>query len=72
MAELSKFNSRTNQVSGGNFYRSTISRVGRRFAYALVSSANVGKTLSRDAFRLLGIKRADTYDQLARELKLER
>ena len=72
LVELSKFNKTRNQASGGNFYCSTISRVGRRFAYALVSSANVGNTLSRDAFRLLGIKRADTYDQLARELKLER
>ena len=58
--------------SGGNFYRSTIFRVGRRFAYALISSANVGKTLSRDAFRLLGIKKADTYDQLAREVGVSR
>lgn len=57
---------------GGDFYRSTISRVGRRFAYAIVTNAYAGKTLSRDAFRLLGISRNDTFEKLAHELGVSR
>ncbi len=53
---------------GGNFYHTTIVRVGYRFAYALTSSTNVGKTLTRDACRLLGITRVETMKNLTREL----
>ncbi len=54
---------------GGDFYRATISRVGRRFAHAIVSSANAGKTFSRDAFSLLGITSAETFNKLSHEIK---
>ena len=72
-AELNKINQMNSQgTGGGNFYHSTITRVGHRFAYALTSSANIGKTLTRDACRLLGITRVETMKNLARELEVNR
>ena len=53
--------------SGGDFYRTTVARVGRRFARALVVSTLEGQTLYRDAFRMLGVKKTETFDNLGRE-----
>ena len=53
---------------GGDFYRTTLSRVSRRFARALVVSALEGQTLYRDAFRMLGVSRAETFNNLGREV----
>ena len=55
-------------VGGGDFYRTQTSRLGRRFPTALLVSTLEGRTLYRDAFRLLGISKSQTFDQLAREL----
>ena len=52
---------------GGDFYRTTLSRVSRRFARALVVSTLEGKTLYRDAFRMLGVSRTETFNNLGRE-----
>jgi Zn-dependent peptidase ImmA (M78 family) len=52
--------------SGGNFYNTQIVRVGRAFARAVISDAAEGRTLFRDAFALLGTRKAETYDELAR------
>ena len=52
---------------GGNFYRTTVARVGRRFARALVVSTLEGQTLYRDAFRMLGVKKTETFNNLGRE-----
>ena len=54
--------------SGGDFYRTTLVRVSRRFARALVSSTLEGQTLYRDAYRMLGIRKAETFDKLGREV----
>lgn len=53
--------------SGGDFYATTVSRVGRRFARALVISTLEGQTLYRDAFRMLGVKKTETFNNLGRE-----
>ena len=53
---------------GGNFYRTTLARVSRRFARALVVSTLEGHTLYRDAFRMLGVKKTKTFDNLGREV----
>jgi Zn-dependent peptidase ImmA (M78 family) len=53
---------------GGDFYRSTLSRVSRRFARALVESTLEGQTLYRDAFRMLGVKKTETFDEIARRV----
>ena len=53
---------------GGNFYRTTIARVSRRFAQALVVSTLEGQTLYRDAFRMLGISKMETFNSLGQEV----
>ena len=53
---------------GGDFYRTTLSRVSRRFARALVVSTLEGQTLYRDAFRMLGVSKTQTFHNLGREV----
>ena len=53
---------------GGDFYRTTLSRVSRRFARALVVSTLEGQTLYRDSFRMLGVSRTETFNNLGREV----
>ena len=52
---------------GGDFYRTTLARVSRRFAQALVVSTLEGQTLYRDAFRMLGVSKPETFNNLGRE-----
>ncbi len=65
-ARLARFSS---SGSGGDFYKTQTSRLGRRFPKALMVSTLEGKTLYREAFRLLGISKSETFNQLAKELK---
>ena len=53
---------------GGNFLQITRSRVGNRFAKALVVSTLEGQTLYRDAFRMLGVKKTETFNNFSREV----
>lgn len=53
---------------GGDFYRTTLARMSRRFARAVVESALEGQTLYRDAFRMLGVSKTATFNSLGREL----
>ena len=55
-------------TGGGDFYRTTVSRVSGRFASALVASTLEGRTLYRDAFRMLGISKPGTFNELGRTL----
>lgn len=56
-------------VSGGSgFFRTMASRVGKRFARALVESTLEGRTLYRDAFRMLGIAKTSTFNEFGRSL----
>lgn len=61
-------NQTKNQVSGGDFLPTTLSRVGRRFARALVASTLEGHTSYRDACRMLGISSLDTLDNIGYEV----
>lgn len=54
--------------SGGDFYRTTIARVSPRFARALIESTLEGRTLYRDAFRMLGITKTETFNEFGRSL----
>ena len=53
---------------GGDFYRTTIARVSPRFARALISSTLEGQTLFRDAYRMLGVAKTETFNNLGREV----
>ena len=53
---------------GGDFYRTTIARVSPRFARALISSTLEGQTLFRDAYRMLGVAKSETFNNLGREM----
>ena len=66
--EIRWLQSRDQSTSGGDFYRTTLTRVGRRFTHALVVSTLEGQTLYRDAFRMLGIAKTKTFNQLGCEV----
>jgi hypothetical protein len=55
-------------TGGGDFYRTTLARVSRRFARALVESTLEGQTLYRDAFRMLGVAKTETFNHIGREV----
>ena len=54
--------------SGGNFYATQSTRVGERFARAVIASTLEGQTLYRDAFRLLGFSKWNTFRKFAERL----
>jgi Zn-dependent peptidase ImmA (M78 family) len=51
-------------AGGPNFYDVQDVRLGKRFAYAVVSAAREGRLLYRDAFALTDLK-GDTFDRYA-------
>ncbi|MDE2684480.1 MAG: ImmA/IrrE family metallo-endopeptidase, partial [Chloroflexota bacterium] len=57
------------QGNGGNFYPTLMTRVGRRFAQAVVRDALAGETLYRDACGLLGIRKMATFNELRERLR---
>jgi len=67
-AEVEHLQARAQQGGGGNFYNTTRSRVGRRFAHALISSTLEGQTLYRGAFRMLGVSKPEAFNALGREV----
>ena len=55
-------------ASGGNFYPTLKTRVGRRFAYAIVARTLEGRNSFTETFRLLGIRKSSSLEKLAAEL----
>lgn len=66
--ELRRLASIPPRSGGGDFYMTTMARYSRRFARALVESTMEGRTLYRDAFRMLGISKTETFKELGRAL----
>lgn len=66
--ELARLNQSGAASGGGDFLRSTAARVSRRFGRAIVESTLEGQTLYRDAFRMLGISKTETFDKFSREV----
>jgi Zn-dependent peptidase ImmA (M78 family) len=58
------------KTAGGDFYLTTLVRLSRRFTRALVESTLEGHTLYRDAYRMLGVTRAETFKSLGHEVGL--
>ncbi|PDQ35676.1 MAG: DNA-binding protein [Candidatus Lumbricidophila eiseniae] len=55
---------------GGNYYNTQPLRLSRQFARAVITSTFEGSTGYRDAYRLLGTKKHETFQGLATALKV--
>lgn len=55
-------------AGGGDFYRTQGSRLGKRFSRAVVTSALEGHLMFREAFDLLGFRKAETFMEFAKSL----
>lgn len=62
--ETERFSAKKRTQSGGDFYSTELSRVGRRFVHAIYESTLEGKTLYHEAHRLLGITKSAAFTKL--------
>ena len=69
-AEVTRLRAVQRPGGGGNFYLSQAARVSKRFARALVESTLEGRTLYRDAMRMLGVSKVETFNELGRSLRV--
>ena len=56
--------------SGGNYYHTKPVQVGKRFARELITSTLEGRTPYTEAFRLLNVKKTETFTGLAKQLQV--
>lgn len=68
-SEVARLRALQRPSGGGNFYLSQAARVSKRFARALVESTLEGRTLYRDAMRMLGVSKVETFNELGRSLR---
>jgi len=57
--------------AGGDYYRTTASRVSHRFTRAIVTSTLEGRSAFTEAFRLLGCKRMSTFAELGQRVGID-
>ena len=67
-SELDRISGLRKTEGGGDFYVTAAVRYSRRFTRALVESTLEGRTLYRDALRMLGISKTETLHELGRSL----
>jgi Zn-dependent peptidase ImmA (M78 family) len=67
-SELDRISKLPRPEGGGDFYVTAAVRYSRRFTRALVESTLEGRTLYRDALRMLGISKTETFHELGRTL----
>jgi Zn-dependent peptidase ImmA (M78 family) len=56
--------------SGGNFYATLATRLGKRFLRAVITTTLAGETLYSDAFRMLGIREQRVFDEIPHRVNL--
>lgn len=66
--ELERLRAITAGGSGGNFYLTLGARASKRFARALVVSTLEGRSSFTEAFRLLGLKKMASFQELGHSL----
>jgi len=59
------------KAGGGDYYRTTTTRVSSRFTRAIVTSALEGRSTFTEAFRLLGCKKMSTFTELGRHVGVD-
>jgi Zn-dependent peptidase ImmA (M78 family) len=59
------------RAGGGDYYRTTTTRVSGRFTRAIVASALEGRSTFTEAFRLLGCKKMSTFEELGRRVGVD-
>ena len=67
-AELARLRALPKGSGGGDFYLTLGARVSKRFARALVVSTLEGRTAFTETFRMLGLKKMETFNELGRSL----
>jgi len=66
--ELGRILKTQSESKGGNYYATQPGRVSRRFAKAVITDTREGRTLYREAFRLLSLKKQATFETLGQTL----
>ena len=59
---------RKQKKTRGDFYLTSLSRTGYRFAHAVITSTLEGRTLYGDAYQMLGVSKAKTFDRMCTEI----
>ncbi len=67
-SELDRISRLPKAEGGGDFYLTAAVRYSRRFTRALVESTLEGRTLYKDALRMLGISKTETFHELGRSV----
>ena len=67
-AKLARLRALPKGSGGGDFYLTLGARVTKRFARALVVSTLEGRTAFTETFRMLGLKKMETFNELGRSL----
>lgn len=62
---------RAQRPDGGSFYNTYRTRTSGRFARALIASALEGRTSYREALKLLGLLKYETFQKVAREFNFQ-